>query len=213
MSEIQVRGDIALAFDFETTGLPDWKLPSDDEGQPHIVQLAFRVFETASGKVLDTFSGIVAPQGWTIPPETTALHGIDNEKALAEGKPEKEVMEELLGAYCAYCDGPKPPLRVAHNFTFDNRIMRIAMKRFGVEDWLMAAWKDSSTGYCTMREFTKMHGGAKFPKLVEACAHYNILLASPHSADADVDATVALYLELKNSSEEVCQPPEPTAPR
>ncbi len=45
----------ALAYDTETTGLPDWNKPSDDPGQPRITQLAAELFDDETGEVLAGF--------------------------------------------------------------------------------------------------------------------------------------------------------------
>ncbi|HFO1417848.1 TPA: hypothetical protein ACHIWN_005760 [Pseudomonas aeruginosa] len=34
-------------FDFETTGIPEWKLPSEDPCQPHIVEVAALLCDAA----------------------------------------------------------------------------------------------------------------------------------------------------------------------
>ena len=65
-----------LVFDTETTGIPDWKTPSDDEFQPHMVQLgAIRVDEDTK-QVKQTLDVVIRPDGWMIPAATIEVHGI-----------------------------------------------------------------------------------------------------------------------------------------
>ena len=66
-----------LFFDTETTGLPKrWNAPVTDlENWPRLVQLAWMEYD-AVGKVLDSRDVIIYPEGYTIPPEVSRLHGI-----------------------------------------------------------------------------------------------------------------------------------------
>lgn len=113
-------------FDSETTGMPDWNAPSELPHQPHIVELA-GIITTDDGEITDYFDEIIKPDGWIIPAETIAVHGISNEYALDIGIPEKDAVERFL-------EFVGDNTRVAHNTTFDNRIIRIATKRFFSED-------------------------------------------------------------------------------
>ena len=115
-----------LFFDTETTGLPDFKARSDEPTQPHLVQLAL-VLHGDDGAEIRGKAWIVKPDGWTITPELTAIHGISHERAMDEGIPEDEVMENYIQAQ------NRSTLRVAHNESFDRRIMRIAMLRYGIQ--------------------------------------------------------------------------------
>ncbi|RWY82369.1 3'-5' exonuclease, partial [Pseudomonas aeruginosa] len=79
-------------FDFETTGIPEWKLPSEDPCQPHIVEVAALLCD-AAGNTIDRFEAIVRPNGWEITPEMTAIHGISHEQAMDVGISEAEALE------------------------------------------------------------------------------------------------------------------------
>src|SRR5262249_27328942 len=85
-----------LIFDTETTSLPIWGKPSEDPEQPHIVELAAILVDTVTGREIEVYDRIVKPDGWTIPDEAAKIHGIDTERALAEGEPEGEVLGEFL---------------------------------------------------------------------------------------------------------------------
>lgn len=111
-----------LAYDSETSGLPLWHNPSHDPGQPHIVELA-AVLRDEDGTELAVIDTIIKPDGWTIPAEVVAIHGITTEMAMDLGRPEKEVLEEFHALW-KQCD-----FRVAHNESFDARILRIAYFR------------------------------------------------------------------------------------
>jgi DNA polymerase-3 subunit epsilon len=115
---------IAIFYDTETQGLPLWSEPSEHPEQPHIVQLAALLVNLQSREVLDHMDVIIKPDGWTIPQETTNIHGISTERALAEGIPEHEALEQFMALW------QKAVTRVAHNESFDARILRIACKRF-----------------------------------------------------------------------------------
>ena len=66
-------------FDCETTGVPakGLKWDADFNQFPHVVQLAW-VFGDKER------SFIIKPDNYEIPPETTAIHGITTERAIAE---------------------------------------------------------------------------------------------------------------------------------
>lgn len=115
-----------LIFDTETTGLPDFRARSADASQPHLVQLALLLCEE-DGTEVDRACVIVKPDGWVIPPEVTAIHGISHEQALEEGMPEDFATGLFVGMH------GRAALRVAHNESFDRRVMRIAMTRAGID--------------------------------------------------------------------------------
>lgn len=70
-----------LFFDTETTGIPDFKSPSDAPHQPHLVEVAALVIDEDTRQVINGFHSMVRPDGWTIPDEVAAIHGITTERA------------------------------------------------------------------------------------------------------------------------------------
>ena len=74
--------NIALVYDTETTGLPLFREPSESPAQPHLVQLGASLVDLDTRSVLSSIDVIVKPDGWTIPDEVAAIHGITNEKAM-----------------------------------------------------------------------------------------------------------------------------------
>lgn len=193
-----------LCLDTETTGLPDFRAPSDADHQPHLVQLAMILLdddlvERASVSV------IVKPDGWVIPEEgPAAVHGITNAMANAVGIPEK-VATDL---YVSLMYGDQPKVAVAHNSDFDLRIMRIAMLRAGYDK----AWQEARplASYCTMKTATpivnlppteKMLAAGftkpKPPRLSECIMHFfGEELIGAHDALVDVRACVRVYRHL-----------------
>lgn len=110
-------------YDTETTGFPHFKLPSDDPSQPHLVDICALLYRP-DGTLEDSFEAIIRPDGWVIPDEAAAIHGITQEMAMDLGIPEAEALDGFLAIHA------KAELRVAHNCSFDDRIMRIALKRY-----------------------------------------------------------------------------------
>lgn len=192
-----------LFFDTETTGLPDWKQPSEAPQQPHIVDLAALLFSD-SGELIDSMDTLIKPNGWIIPQECIDVHGITNELADAQGIDEAAAIAQFIGLH------GRAGLRIAHNRTFDDRIIRIGLKRFGgetVEERDAAADKLKETaGDCTMwmsKPICKIPGkGAalKLPKLTEAYAHFfpGEQVIGAHRAMADARACARIYFKMKN---------------
>ena len=188
--------NLAIFFDTETTGLPQFKEPSEGEGQPHIVQLAALLVDVNSKKIIQSMDVIIKPDGWIIPDVVTEIHGITTEYALAVGIPEKQAVEMFLALW-----GGRT--RIAHNTTFDNRILRIATKRFCSEA-VVDAWHAGEyecTGALTkpiMQMPPKGKWGYKMPKLSEAYKHFmGKELVDAHSALADTNACMEVYFAAK----------------
>lgn len=187
-----------LFYDTETTGLPVWSTPSGDDSQPHIVQLGAILCDADTREVIERMDVIIKPDGWVIPDDVAEIHGITTEIALEKGIPEKEALEMFLKIR-----GDSP--RVAHNRTFDQRIIRIACKRFADKEQT-EKWAQKDDHECTMlasKKVMKMPGkrGFKNPKLEEAYEFFTgNALENAHSAMPDAEACMNIYFAMKSDA-------------
>ena len=192
-------------FDTETTGLPQYHEPSESEGQPHIVQAAAAVIDSETRDVIASLDFTVRPNGWVIPDEVAEIHGITTEHAMATGIDEDLVVNAMYQLWRT-CD-----LRIGHNVSFDDRIMRIGIKRFLRDDAIADAFKAGPTS-CTAHLSSpilllppteamkaKTSFKHKTPTLSEA---YEFFMGAPlenaHSAWADVEACWKVYWAIKD---------------
>lgn len=194
---------LGLFYDTETTGLPLFSEPSEDPRQPHIVQLAAVLANLETGEELSSMDVLVKPEGWTIPEEVVAIHGITTEKALDAGIREVDAITMLLDLH------ERARLRIGHNEPFDARIVRIALLRHFTEPTDADRWKDAPAA-CTQRLSTpilklppteKMRAkgmrGNKSANLREAYLHFTGQpLDGAHSAMADARGCMAVYLAI-----------------
>jgi len=112
-----------LIFDTETTGLPVDFAASAFKGPnnwPHIVSISWAIMDDKFNKVLSSQSYIIKPQGWDIPFESVAIHGITTAEATEHGHDLAEVMDKF---FSEKCDG-----YIAHNIHFDKNVIYNAMR-------------------------------------------------------------------------------------
>jgi DNA polymerase-3 subunit epsilon len=197
-----------LCYDTETCGLPDSRAPSDAPHQPHLVQLALAVYSD-DGVELRHRCDIIRPDGWTIPPEVVAIHGISQERALAEGIDEADAVSRFVWL------AARAALRVAHNEKFDRAIMRIAMLRAGVRRAVIEALEAGpfcctcaeAAGIVNLPPTEKMlaagYNKPKPPKLEEAVRFlFNEELPGAHDALVDVRACARIFFRLRQIERE-----------
>lgn len=195
--------DLICVFDTETTGLPAFKLPSDHPDQPHIVDICALLY-TRTGELVDSFEAMVRPDGWDIPNEVSVIHGITNELALEHGIPEAVAIEGFLSIW------NRAGLRVAHNVSFDDRIMRIGFKRFQ-DAWVAESFREGAK-FCTCSSTTnivqcppteKMIAAGrghmfKQPTVAEALKFFTGEdLVGGHRARPDAEACARVYFALQ----------------
>ena len=185
-----------LFFDTETTGLPkNWKAPvSDTRNWPRMVQIAWRQY-TLDGNLLSSANHIIKPEGFTIPGDVARIHGITHERALAEG----DLLKDVLNTFIRHA--AESEIFVAHNISFDEKIIGAELIRTDLEDIFKGKEK-----ICTMLEsasFCKIPGpyGYKWPKLSEL--HYKLFGKSfqeAHNAAVDIEITAQCFWELRRRS-------------
>lgn len=206
--------NVALFLDTETQSLPLFDQPSEHPDQPHVVQLGAMLIDLDTRKELATLDLIIRPDGWTIPDQVAAVHGITTEMARDLGVSEVVAVDALLSMW-----RPAPGnerLWIAHNSPFDQRIIRIAIKRFfdqrepGAATPLSDVWK-AARCECTQRLATpilklpptaKMRAAKRFhhksANLGEAYQHFTGKpLEGAHNALVDVRACAAVYFAIK----------------
>lgn len=198
--------NLAIFYDFETSGLPLFDQPSDDPGQPHIVQVGAQLVNLDTRVVVQSLDVIVRPNGWSIPDEVSAIHGITTEMAMDLGVSEELAAEMLLELW----KPSAPRLRIGHNEPFDARIMRIALKRF-FDDPTADGWKAGSA-QCTQKLSTPIlklpptekmraagRGHYKSANLREAYEFFTgQKLTGAHNAMVDVDGCKTVYFAIQD---------------
>ncbi|MBC7749548.1 MAG: 3'-5' exonuclease [Methylotenera sp.] len=182
-----------LFFDTETTGLPrSWKAPVTDlNNWPRLVQLAY-LFYDGYGRIITSGDFIVKPNGYTIPIESSQIHGITTERANREGHSLNAVLEEF------YSHIKNANYLVAHNMAFDEKIVGAEFLRSRMINSIATKNK-----ICTMEKTTNFCAipgpyGYKWPKLSEL--HYKLFqtgFEEAHNAAADIQATAKCFWELR----------------
>ena len=112
-----------------------------------LVQIGWAVGEMSSEKP-ETKSRIVRPDGFVIEPSASAKHRLHHEFALTEGKPLRDVLQEMLQDVLG---AARRGARVcAHHLEFDATVIANEMRRAGFEEEL-AEWRSFvREGLCTM---------------------------------------------------------------
>jgi DNA polymerase III epsilon subunit-like protein len=156
-----------LVFDTETTGLPkDSSLPAiqSSDNWPHLVSISWAILDSETNSVMKTHCYVVKPIKWTIPEESSRIHGITQDKALEFGIPLRDVIEVF--------NAEQYDIMVAHNLKFDMNVLINAIHwDLGIPFRGFAKRK-----FCTMEIGTPMcklrgRSGYKYPKLNELYQH------------------------------------------
>lgn len=130
----------AAVIDTETNALPDYDRSADAEGQPRLAQLGM-ILIGHDTEVQSEHSFYVKPDGWSMTPEATAIHGLTNEFLHEHGVPVTIVLE-------AYTQAIKEGrFIVAFGAQFDCKIMRGELRRAGMDDLF-----EQTMNICAMRK-------------------------------------------------------------
>lgn len=175
-----------LAWDTESTG-PD---PLTDR----IVTAAIVV--RGGGRPDRDFSWLINP-GVSIPAQATAVHGIDDAKAQAEGADPRAALDEIATNLFRAAAWGMPI--VAFNHSFDWTILHCDLKRHGlptVEERL-AEYADPAPlplidPHVIDKQLDRYVKGSGQRKLKPTCERYDVELENWHTAEADALAALLI---------------------
>lgn len=124
-----------LFIDTETTGLPKDRNAAffESENWPYIVQISIIVLDSNMNKIGED-NYILSPENYTIPQDSTKIHGITNEYAKKYGAKRKVVLEymRVLLQTVNYV--------VGHNVAFDISILKAELYREWDKEWGSDIW-------------------------------------------------------------------------
>lgn len=175
-----------LFMDTETTGIPkNYKAPpSDVSNWPRLVQVGW-IFGDNKQEY------IIRPTDFTIPVDASNIHGVTQEKALAEGVHIHGVLEEIKGLVRT------ADIVAGHNISFDTKIVGAEFYREFGKDFF-----DGKRTVCTMLksiDFCALPGkyGFKYPKLSELYLKlFGRDMGAAHTALMDIENTKECFDEM-----------------
>lgn len=176
-----------LFFDTETTGFKG-VTPN------RMTQLAF-ILTDEKGLILDEFESLIKPDGWIIPKEEFFIeNNMSNERCELYGLDAFTVLRKFQEAL------KRAKYKIAHNLSFDNRIVLSEIINYGITPELCKFKK----GYCTMKETRQLvkaldkNNRIKNPNLTNLYYHlFKEVFEDAHDAFADVKALMKCFFELK----------------
>lgn len=183
-----------IVFDTETTGLPlSYNAPlTDFNNWPRMVQLAWQLHGEA-GNLISRGNLIVQPDGYSIPYNAEKVHGISTERAMREGVPLVQALDEFEAALA------QTTYLCGHNIEFDINIVGCEFLRAGkinpLEGMASLDTKEYGTDYCAIPG--GKGGKFKWPTLTEL--HLKLFgkgFDEAHDAAYDVDATGRCFFEM-----------------
>lgn len=168
-------------LDFETTGLPR-AIGSDLSIQPHATELYAQQM-TPEGELVKEFDSLIKP-GAPIPKFLEKIIGITNEM-VADAPAFIDLFDQIVDVFVG------SRIMVAHNLSFDLKIMIFELQRIGKEH----NFPFPPIHFCTMEQSTWIKG----KKLKNGDLYKHITgedIVGAHRGKADVLATKENYLWL-----------------
>ncbi|MFJ2228907.1 MULTISPECIES: 3'-5' exonuclease [Streptomyces] len=163
-------------FDLETTGT--------DPLEARIVTAAVVAVESTDGDPVRCRTWLADP-GVRIPEQASAIHGISSERAAAEGRPVREVADEIAGALVEHWRAGVPV--VAYNAAFDLTLLSAELRRHGLPS-LSDRLGGAGIGpvidpYTIDRAVDRYRKGKR--TLEAVCVEYGVVHGGAHDAAAD----------------------------
>ena len=185
---------MTLVFDTETTGKIQKRLLAADPLQPHVVGLAAILADDA-GNEFACMSVIIRPEGWEVPQEAAAIHGITTEAAAHYGIPIRAALA-MFSQFCYLADE-----LVAYNTAFDVEVMKAEYFRLDLEHYLY----DEKVKCCMIKcagilKLPNDNGYAdyKWPKLGASYLHFfGEEMLDAHQAIHDTRNTLKVWNHIK----------------
>lgn len=193
-----------LFFDTETSDLINFKARDTDPSQPWVVQLA--AILSTEERIISSMNMTIQSKGLPMSKGAQETHGISVEFADNYG----HEPEDAFNIFVTLCN--KADLLVAHNKSFDFRLIAIMAKRINSKpnnlNYEVLPVLDNIKeipSVCTMMSTTKLcqlpypsgKAGNKWPKLTELHMFlFGEEFDGAHDALADVMATRRCYYEL-----------------
>ncbi|HET6359725.1 3'-5' exonuclease [Streptomyces sp.] len=186
------HGEPLVGFDLETTGT--------EPQEARIVTAA--VVEVRAGEPVRQ-RGWLADPGIRIPAQASAIHGISSEHATAEGRPARDVADEVAQMLTGYWTQGVPV--VAYNAAFDLTLLTAELRRHGLPS-LSARLDGRPIGpvidpYTIDRAVDRYRKGKR--NLEAVCAEYGVRLDAAHDATADALAAVRVACAIATRHEAV----------
>lgn len=181
-----------MFIDTETTGLPNnYNAPSSDVNNwPRVIQLSWIITDQFQN-ILFKHNHIIKPNGYTIPEESSSIHGITTEYAQIHG----EDLNLVLNLFESDIKNVK--YVIGHNIDFDKRIIEAEFYRCN----RVLSWNGTKS-ICTMKQSINFCGlqnmyGYRYPKLQEL--YYKLFgtyFENAHDAFNDILATEKCFWEM-----------------
>lgn len=191
------KSELYLFLDSETTGLPkNYNVPTNViDNWPRIVQLSWIVADEFQN-IVSQHNHIIKPDGFTIPADSVAIHGITNNYATENGVSLLQVIK-LLEKDLEIAD-----YVVGHNIRFDLNVIESENYRNNYE--LKCAFPKvlctmkSTTDFCKQK--MPYHSAYRYPKLQELYSNlFGDNFSGAHNAFEDIKATMKCFWELRNN--------------